>query len=147
LTGKSSKYGQDGKGMSRNSNRDDMQLISYPSYMANTNDKRSSQQQRQTKTQQEPQKLTKASMNMEDMNSKVNKVINSNTIGEDFNLPSDEDAIYFDDDGAYLNEDPYDSNNNNNVNEFFNNFNQDNINDYYYYLNQLLFNSNNAKND
>lgn len=123
--------------------------------MINANEKRApshqSNHETQAKASQKNLRSNQASSNsileLNKLSSRNKALPSTLRVDEDSEPTNDDDFIYFDEDndGTYATgNDPYE----NNVNELFSNFNADNINDYYYYLNQLLFNSNNnVKND
>jgi hypothetical protein len=107
-----------------------MQLVAHPSHWTNDNVKRSQQQQQQQQ-QQMIADLSENSIYSPDVNIK-------DYLADAAIAPNALDDITYLDDGGDDSAD-YD------LNGYFNSVNQDNINDFYYYINQLLSKKPNQK--
>jgi hypothetical protein len=104
-------------------NKDDMQLVSHPSYWTtNENVKRSQQQ--------------KISPGLFNENSVYNSDVSIKDYLADGPVNAPDDMTYIDDDDSSVDY---------NINGYFNSINQDNINDFYLYINQLLSKKPNQK--
>jgi hypothetical protein len=105
-------------------NKDDMQLVSHPSYWTtNENVKRS----------QQPQQISPGLLNE---NSVYNPDVSIKDYLADGSAMAPDEMTYLDDDDSLLDYD---------LNGYFNTVNQDNINDFYLYINQLLSKKPNQK--
>lgn len=127
MSSQSSRRGKSGHSSNKNKllrdeyrgsdNKDDMQLVSRPSYwMTNENVKRS--QHKQLNPELDENAVFNPDLDMKDY--LADAAVEQNAVADE--------TTYFDDDDAT----DYD------INGYFNSVNQDNINDFYFYINQLL---------
>ena len=113
-------------------NKDDMQLVSHPSYWStNENVKRSQQLQQQQQPQQQQMRSDSSENNPYTPDVSIKDYLADAAVARS----AIDDIAYLDDDDSL----DYD------LNGYFDSVNQDNINDFYYYINQLLSKKPNQK--